>query len=302
MNSNPEDKESLQTIPRDFTIPIISASDYTYERIQEEFFIPNLPFIITGVTQAWPAQHDWITYGPSLSSSEEDAVARKANALKEDEHNTIEKKQKMPNWDYLSRQYGEFEVSVLQCPLPSTSLEDEEGNQQEDVRQEASYGSGETIEMKFNDAIELWKNGKGEAMYIKDWHLRREVRERARSKTKSQKLDGPDNKDNDDAVDDSARPSTLKKDENSNYMNAQEGEEETFYTIPDIFKNDWMDNYYTNNTNDDFSFVYFGTGGTFTPLHRDVCEFLMITFSLFSYTLHMLFSRFFLSKCIFATR
>lgn len=270
MNSNLEDREALQTVPPDFTIPIISASDYTYERIQEEFFSPNLPFIITGITQGWPAQHDWLTSGPSTLSSAEDVGAMKANVSKGDEHNVIEKKKKMPNWDYLSRQYGEFEVSVLQCPLPPTSLENEGGNQQENASEEA-YGSGEITEMKFNDVIELWKSGKGKGMYIKDWHLRREVRERAGSKTKSQKLDALETMDSDNVMDASVRTSILKDDVN-NSASAEEGEEESFYTIPDIFKNDWMDNYYTNNTNNDFSFVYFGTGGTFTPLHRDVCE------------------------------
>lgn len=43
-----------------------------------------------------------------------------------------------------------------------------------------------------------------------------------------------------------------------------------FYTTPDIFRDDWMNAYYSAHTEDDFRFVYVGAAGTFTPLHRDV--------------------------------
>ncbi|CCM05320.1 uncharacterized protein FIBRA_07534 [Fibroporia radiculosa] len=43
-----------------------------------------------------------------------------------------------------------------------------------------------------------------------------------------------------------------------------------FYTTPDIFRDDWMNAYYSACTQDDFRFVYAGAAGTFTPLHRDV--------------------------------
>lgn len=43
-----------------------------------------------------------------------------------------------------------------------------------------------------------------------------------------------------------------------------------FYTTPDIFRDDWMNAYYSAETDDDFRFVYVGAKGTFTPLHRDV--------------------------------
>ena len=45
---------------------------------------------------------------------------------------------------------------------------------------------------------------------------------------------------------------------------------QTFYTTPDIFRDDWMNAYYSACTDDDFRFVYVGAKGTFTPLHRDV--------------------------------
>lgn len=100
----------------------------------------------------------------------------------------------------------------------------------------------ETQEMVFGEVIQLWKEGRGKGLYIKDWHLARNVQNRSSSFTK--------------------------------------GGEETFYETPDIFKDDWMNHYYSHKTEDDFKFVYFGTAGTTTALHRDVCTlFLHLYFS-----------------------
>lgn len=270
-----EDTASLQSVPADFNVPIITASECTYERVERDFFIPNLPFIVTGITNDWKAQRDWII---NEKKEAEDAV-----------NGTREARQSVttPNWEYLSSEYGEFTVSVLQCPLPSlrpgkstspSSKLPSSGNVNNDNEEEdgdedemASYGSGEIVEMKFKDVIELWKSGKGQGMYIKDWHLKRQVRERGRL---SRRGDGAA-RDPPKAVGIAQKAEAGDDDDNGNDKDTmQEEEEETsFYTTPEIFQNDWMDNYYTNNTNDDFSFVYFGTVGTFTPLHRDVCEY-----------------------------
>lgn len=45
-----------------------------------------------------------------------------------------------------------------------------------------------------------------------------------------------------------------------------------FYHTPEVFRDDWMNDYYINlrEESDDFRFVYMGVKGTFTPLHRDV--------------------------------
>jgi len=51
-----------------------------------------------------------------------------------------------------------------------------------------------------------------------------------------------------------------------------------FYRTPEIFMDDWMNDYYINSRSgggspseiDDFRFVYMGPEGTFTPLHHDV--------------------------------
>lgn len=50
----------------------------------------------------------------------------------------------------------------------------------------------------------------------------------------------------------------------------EHGHSGSFYTTPDLFRDDWMNAYYTSCTDDDFRFVYAGAKGTFTPLHRDV--------------------------------
>ncbi|PIL24014.1 transcription factor [Ganoderma sinense ZZ0214-1] len=85
-------------------------------------------------------------------------------------------------------------------------------------------------QMLFRDVVSLWQEDKGEALYAKDWHLARTL------------------------ATDSSRKEPL----------------EAFYTTPDIFRDDWMNAYYSACTEDDFRFVYVGAAATFTPLHRDV--------------------------------
>jgi hypothetical protein len=44
------------------------------------------------------------------------------------------------------------------------------------------------------------------------------------------------------------------------------------YETPDIFCDDWMNEFWTRRTDvdDDYRFVYCGGDGTFTPFHADV--------------------------------
>lgn len=285
-------EETLQSIPPNFEIPIIPFSELSYERALNEFFIPNIPFVVTGVTGSWSAQRNWIR---SSDPAKKDARERaEGEGEADDIHVTGKtgdeeevKQAKEPSWDYLSEEYGDLNVDVLQCPLPHEEQDNEQGE----------YGSGDIEEMKFDDVIKLWKEGKGKGMYIKDWHLRRLVRERNRRLHARKSFEESDNEDvlsvseglssikieiskilkEDDKSEDGADEHKSEHD-----TDGHEKKEESFYTMPDIVKNDWMDNYYTNNTDDDFSFVYFGTKGTFTPLHRDVCESsLPIAFCLF---------------------
>jgi hypothetical protein len=87
--------------------------------------------------------------------------------------------------------------------------------------------------MKVSDLVSKWTQGSDSGanqLYLKDWHLR------------------------------------LR---NPTY---------DFYRTPDIFADDWMNDFYINARSkgdssaelDDFRFLYMGTKGTFTPLHRDV--------------------------------
>ncbi|RPD66157.1 Clavaminate synthase-like protein, partial [Lentinus tigrinus ALCF2SS1-6] len=89
--------------------------------------------------------------------------------------------------------------------------------------------------MLFRDVVSLWQSGNGQSSYVKDWHLARTLA------TTSSSPPGED---------------ALNPD--------------PFYTTPDIFRDDWMNAYYSAYTEDDFRFVYVGAAGTFTPLHRDV--------------------------------
>ncbi|TBU35958.1 Clavaminate synthase-like protein [Dichomitus squalens] len=93
-----------------------------------------------------------------------------------------------------------------------------------------NFSDQQREQMLFRDVVSLWQEDKGETLYVKDWHLARVI---AADTTRAQ----PD------------RP---------------------FYTTPDIFRDDWMNAYYSACTEDDFRFVYVGASGTFTPLHRDV--------------------------------
>lgn len=86
---------------------------------------------------------------------------------------------------------------------------------------------------RFRDVVLLWRHGSGQNLYVKDWHLARAL---------------------------SLRPSSCDPSK----------QQPDFYTTPDIFRDDWMNAYYSAHTEDDFRFVYVGAAGTFTPLHRDV--------------------------------
>ncbi|KAI9253249.1 hypothetical protein EDC94DRAFT_567180 [Helicostylum pulchrum] len=46
--------------------------------------------------------------------------------------------------------------------------------------------------------------------------------------------------------------------------------QDEFYTVPDIFRDDWLNEYWTQTGNDDYKFTYMGGDTTFTPLHADV--------------------------------
>jgi hypothetical protein len=136
----------------------------------------------------------------------------------------------------------------IQLP-PSTSTSDVEPNQINwnhlssayghhevsvaDCSRKDSFGNLECEYLRFADVVSKWQAGQGQSLYVKDWHLARAVEGHP-------------------AVSLSSYPGP------------------SFYNIPDLFKDDWMNAYYSAHTTDDFRFVYVGVAGTFTPLHRDV--------------------------------
>ncbi|KAH8077755.1 Clavaminate synthase-like protein [Cristinia sonorae] len=154
-----------------------------YDEFFEKYLKPNVPVIIgPALVQSWSAVTNWtITDGHTAS---------------------------IINWNYLSNQYGHYEVTVADC-----SNVDSSGNQERHTG-------------LFRDVVSLWLKGDGQSLYVKDWHLAKLV-------------EGSDSHD-------------------------------AFYTTPDIFRDDWMNGWYSAHTDDDFRFVYVGGQGTFTPLHRDV--------------------------------
>ncbi|XP_044268004.1 2-oxoglutarate and iron-dependent oxygenase JMJD4 [Tribolium madens] len=46
--------------------------------------------------------------------------------------------------------------------------------------------------------------------------------------------------------------------------------DDNFYTVPIYFASDWLNEYLTENSEDDYRFVYIGQAGTWTPFHADV--------------------------------
>lgn len=46
--------------------------------------------------------------------------------------------------------------------------------------------------------------------------------------------------------------------------------EDKFYSVPELFEDDWLNEYWNKEGNDDYKFSYMGGHTTFTPLHADV--------------------------------
>ena len=114
----------------------------TYEEFLENYLRPNKPCLISP-----DLIHSWpaTRLWTSTSQSSSDAI------------------KPTPNWDYLLDNYGDETVIVAKC-----------GSR--------SFSDQERLDLPLREVIELWKSGKGEGLYVKDWHLAKVVRERGKER------------------------------------------------------------------------------------------------------------------------
>ncbi|KAJ3170101.1 hypothetical protein HDU87_008818, partial [Geranomyces variabilis] len=120
-----------------------------------------------------------------------------------------------PNYDALAARYGDIIVK------PDNS---------------AASGGGETKQQTMRFAEFLDRVRSGEALYLRDWHLVRELRMRAAARARGDEKE----------------------------------EEERFYDCPPWFRDDWLNGFLDLDGEDDYRFVYIGGPGTSTLLHCDV--------------------------------
>ncbi|KIP02750.1 hypothetical protein PHLGIDRAFT_122177 [Phlebiopsis gigantea 11061_1 CR5-6] len=166
----------------------------SYDEFLQSYLLPNRPVVIgPSLVKGWNALEKWTR---DFTDSPQAAATREID------------------WSHLAEAYGDEEISVSDCSKVD------------------SFGNLECESASFSAIVEEWKQGKGQSLYVKDWHLAKSV---DRSWTDDAAVLGS-----------------------------------PFYTTPDLFNDDWMNAYYSSHTSDDFRFVYVGAAGTYTPLHRDV--------------------------------
>ncbi|KAK4048772.1 hypothetical protein OIV83_004538 [Microbotryomycetes sp. JL201] len=95
-------------------------------------------------------------------------------------------------------------------------------------------------EINFGDLLDQWRNGLAQNVYLKDWHLPLMLSKRTTISQEGIRLKG------------------------------EQVVQDLLYKVPNIVRDDWMNEYYGQETEDDFRFVYAGGGDTVTLLHRDV--------------------------------
>ncbi|XP_018573922.1 jmjC domain-containing protein 4 [Anoplophora glabripennis] len=69
-----------------------------------------------------------------------------------------------------------------------------------------------------------------------------------------------------DYNEDSALPLAYLKDWHLKLLN----QNDEFYEVPEYFASDWLNEYYTACSSDDYRFIYMGVKNTWTPFHADV--------------------------------
>ncbi|KNZ59830.1 hypothetical protein VP01_1656g4 [Puccinia sorghi] len=215
----------------------ILVDDPSYTTFLQEYLLPNRPVLIrSGRVTGWPASTRW--------------TAPTADGL--EPHPDEERRADLAG---LVQLYGHLEVPVVKQRITVPR------NTSGDRLQSARRISGQENDcMPFTDVANCWQKklrdpprpreqqddgqvavDEEELIYLKDWHLMRICEQK----------NGPKDRD----------------EETGRYV---QNDADLFYQVPEIFSDDWMNDYYSAETDDDFRFVYIGERGTMTELHTDV--------------------------------
>ncbi|SCV67066.1 BQ2448_5712 [Microbotryum intermedium] len=166
------------------------------------FLLNNEPCLLPReVVQAWPICEQWRLQRPSTTV---------VGPTSESSSNSTS----TPNYDYLGATFGHY---------PLSSVVDQ------------GCLSAAEAPSTFGSLLDLWRNGDGRSLYLKDWHL----------------------------------PAIFAA-QGTNSGDPNRSQSCGFYEVPCLWRDDWLNCYHLSNSNDDFRFVYAGGADTFTPLHRDV--------------------------------
>ncbi|OAV87752.1 hypothetical protein PTTG_00601 [Puccinia triticina 1-1 BBBD Race 1] len=225
-------------IPEDLGNPMdILTDDPAYSTFLHRYLLPNRPVLIRSRTVlGWPAITRWTA--PAGQEEPSAAGDRRAD---------------LPG---LAQTYGHLEVPVVKQTIRSACPDHQPGAQA--CRCSLDWGrriSGQVdASMTFSQVAAHWEQKlrcldrvdqqegpatlEDEVIYVKDWHL--------------------------------IRMHSLQQDDHEAETRREGQKPAPFYRVPEIFMDDWMNDYYSAETDDDFRFVYMGERGTTTGLHTDV--------------------------------
>ncbi|PLW22192.1 hypothetical protein PCASD_18912 [Puccinia coronata f. sp. avenae] len=210
----------------------------SYATFLNEYLLPNRPVLFRSKkVLEWPASKNW-------------THAADADGL-----------QGRENLAAVAMLYGHLQVPVVKQRITPFSHDDAHKDALVDREWCQQISSQDNDCMDFRDVVDCWQkkshypirhDGQQEAqitadeeeevIYVKDWHLMRICEQTFASERGDR--DAPPNQDGSTAA--------------------------PLYRVPEIFLDDWMNDYYSAETQDDFRFVYMGERGTMTGLHTDV--------------------------------
>ncbi|KDE03747.1 hypothetical protein MVLG_05816 [Microbotryum lychnidis-dioicae p1A1 Lamole] len=180
----------------------LSPAELSYSAFRT-FLLNNEPCLLPReVVEAWPICQHWRLRPTSTTVVDPSSEAASTST---------------PNYEYLRANLGHY-------PLPS-------------VVDQSCLRVTPDAPSAFGSLLDLWRNGEGRSLYLKDWHLPAIFESQV------------------------AASGVLNRDQSYG-----------FYEVPGLWRDDWLNRYHLANSNDDFRFVYAGGADTFTPLHRDVFD------------------------------